>query len=135
MKTIDTFGTFKDMLVHLTPQTKRLAEALRLLISEVYPEVVEVPWPRLKVIGYGIGPKKSTEHFCYIGLHRDHINLGLNYGLALPDPDRLMEGAGKKFRHVKITTLQDLERPGLKKLLHAAVKERQRVLKQNTVAP
>ena len=56
------------------------------------PNAVEVPWPRLKVIGYGIGPKKSTEHFCYIGLYDGHINLGFNYGLALPDPDQLAGG-------------------------------------------
>ncbi len=129
MKTIDTSGTFKDALAHSNPKTKQLANALRKLISQVYPEVVEVPWPRLKVIGYGIGPKKSTEHFCYIGLFEEHVNLGLNYGLILPDPDKLLEGSGKKFRHVKIKTLEDVKDPGLKKLLQAAIKEREGALK------
>ena len=128
MKTIDTSGTLKDALASSNPQTKKLAIALRKLISQVYPKVVEVPWPRLKVIGYGIGPKKSTEHFCYIGLFGEHVNLGLNYGLVLPDPDKLLEGSGKKFRHVKIETLQDVNHPGLKKLLQAAIKERERAL-------
>ena len=128
MKTIDTSGTFKDALASSNPQTKKLAIALRKLISQVYPKVFEVPWPRLQVIGYGIGPKKSTEHFCYIGLFDQHVNLGLNYGLALPDPDKLLEGSGKKFRHVKIETLQDVNHPGLKKLLQAAIKERERAL-------
>jgi len=128
VKTIDTSGTFKDALASSNPQTKKLAIALRKLISQVYPKVVEVPWPRLKVIGYGIGPKKSTEHFCYIGLFGEHVNLGLNYGLVLPDPDKLLEGSGKKFRHVKIETLQDVNHPGLKKLLQAAIKERERAL-------
>ena len=134
MKTVDTLGTFKDALAHSKPQTKKLANALRKLISRVYPKVVEVPWPRLQVIGYGIGPKKSTEHFCYIGLYDEHINLGFNYGLVLPDPDQLLEGAGKKFRHVKIETLDDVEHLGLKKLLQAAINERERALKKNTVA-
>ena len=128
MKTIDTSGTFKDALASSNPQTKKLAIALRKLISQVYPKVFEVPWPRLQVIGYGIGPKKSTEHFCYIGLFGEHVNLGLNYGLVLPDPDKLLEGSGKKFRHVKIETLQDVNHPGLKKLLQAAIKERERAL-------
>ena len=128
MKTIDTSGTLKDALASSNPQTKKLAIALRKLISQVYPKVFEVPWPRLQVIGYGIGPKKSTEHFCYIGLFGEHVNLGLNYGLVLPDPDKLLEGSGKKFRHVKIETLQDVNHPGLKKLLQAAIKERERAL-------
>ena len=134
MKTVDTLGTFKDALTRSKPQTKKLANALRKLISKVYPNVVEVPWPRLQVIGYGIGPKKSTEHFCYIGLYDEHINLGFNYGLVLPDPDQLLEGSGKKFRHVKIETLDAVEHPGLKKLLQAAINERERALKKNTVA-
>ncbi len=128
MKTVDTSGTFKDAIAGADPETKKLANALRKLISEVYPKVVEVPWPRLQVVGYGIGPKKSTEHFCYIGLYGEHVNLGFNYGLVLPDPDQLMEGAGKKFRHVKIRNIEDVKRSTLKKLLQDAVKEREHAL-------
>jgi hypothetical protein len=128
MKTVDTLGTFKDALARSNPKTKKLANALRKLISEVYPKVVEVPWPRLQVIGYGIGPKKSTEHFCYIAPFGEHVNLGFNYGLDLPDPDQLLEGAGKKFRHVKIQTIEDVKRSPLKKLLQAAINEREHAL-------
>ena len=134
MKTIDTSGTFKDALAHSNLKTKKLANELRKLISQVYPKVFEVPWPRLKVIGYGIGPKKSTEHFCYIGLFDEHVNLGLNHGLLLPDPEKLLEGAGKTFRHVKIETLEDVKHPGLKTLLKAAINERERALTKHTVA-
>jgi hypothetical protein len=128
MKTVDTLGTFKDALARSNPKTKKLANALRKLISEVYPNIVEVPWPRLQVIGYGIGPKKSTEHFCYIAPYDEHVNLGFNYGLGLPDPDHLLEGAGKKFRHVKIQTIEDVKRSPLKNLLQAAIKEREHAL-------
>ena len=128
MKTVDTLGTFNDALARSNPQTKKLANALRKLISTVYPKVVEVPWPRLQVIGYGVGPKKSTEHFCYIGLYGEHINLGFNYGMDLPDPDKLLEGAGKKFRHVKIRTIEDVKRSTLRKLLQDAIKEREEAL-------
>jgi hypothetical protein len=134
MKTVDTLGTFDDALAHSNPQTKKLANALRKLISTVYPKVVEVPWSRLQVIGYGVGPKKSTEHFCYIGLYGEHINLGFNYGMDLPDPDKLLEGTGKKFRHVKIRNIEDVENPRLKKLLQAAIKEREYAIKNNSVS-
>jgi len=128
MKTVDTLGTFDDALARSNPQTKKLANVLRKLISTVYPKVVEVPWPRLQVIGYGVGPKKSTEHFCNIGLYGEHINLGFNYGMDLPDPDKLLEGAGKKFRHVKIRNIEDVKRSTLRKLLQDAVKEREEAL-------
>ena len=130
MKTIDAIGTFEDTIARSNPQTKKLANALRKLISEVYPKVVEVPWPRQQITGYGVGPKKMTEHFCYIAPYGTHVNLGFNYGLVLPDPEHLLEGAGKKFRHVKIQTLKDVEQSGLRKLLQAAIKERERALNE-----
>lgn len=128
MKTVDTFGTFKDAIRKASPAARRLSSALRTLISKVYPDVVEVPWPKLKVIGYGVGPMKNTEHFCYIGVYGTHINLGFNYGINLPDPNGLLEGTGKKFRHMKIMDLRDLNQPALKALLRAAVAERQNAL-------
>ena len=128
MKTVDPVGTFKDALARTNPQAKQLAAALRKLISDIYPKVVEVPWPRQQVIGYGIGPKKMTEHFCYIAPYGGHVNLGFNYGLALPDPDQLLEGTGKTFRHVKIRKSEDVEQPALRTLIRAAVRERERAL-------
>jgi len=76
-----------------------------------------------QVIGYGTGPKKMTEHFCYIGSHAHHVNIGFNYGSELADPGRLLEGTGKKFRHVKIRSLDDAGRPALRELVRAAVRE------------
>ena len=130
MKTIDNLGTFKDAIDKSSPTVRRLATALRKLVSEVYPDVVEVPWPRLRVIGYGVGAKKSTEHFCYIGIYGSHINLGFNHGLDLPDPSGTLEGTGKKFRHVKIETLEDITKPSLRLMLRAAVEERKQALKK-----
>jgi len=83
----------------LQPTSAHLAARTRALITDVYPEVVEVPWPRQNVAGYGVGPKKMSEHFCYIALHDDHVNLGFNQDAELPDPEGLLEGPGKMLRH------------------------------------
>ncbi len=65
---------------------------VRALIRSVMPDVVEVPWPRQRVVGYGVGPRKMSEHFCYLAIHKAHVNLGFNYGAELPDPDELLQG-------------------------------------------
>jgi hypothetical protein len=135
MKKSAVVGSFKDALARSNPRVKQLANALRKLIREVCPEVVEVPWSRQQIIGYGVGSKKMTEHFCYIAPYGEHVNVGFNFGLALPDPDQLMEGAGKNFRHIKIRKLEDVDHPGLRKLLHAAVRERKRALHKHIAAP
>ena len=128
MKTVDAYGTFDEAIAASRPEAQDLARALRRLVAAVYPDVTEVPWPNQQVIGYGIGPKKMTEHFCYIGAHGGHINLGFNYGADLPDPEGLLEGAGKKFRHVKVRRVDEAQQPGLRDLIEAAIRERERAL-------
>jgi hypothetical protein len=66
-----------------------------------------------------------SEHFCYIALHKDHINLGFNQGAELPDPEGLLEGPGKMLRHTKITSSEDLQDPALRRLLEAARSHRE----------
>lgn len=110
----------EEMAATFDPRVQDLASRTRALIFDVYPEVVEVPWPRQNVTGYGIGPKKMSEHFCYIALHKDHVNLGFNQGAELPDPEGLLEGPGKMLRHTKITEPEDLRDPALRSLLEAA---------------
>ena len=128
MKSIDPHGTFEEAISKSSTETQVLARKLRELIAEVYPEVFEVPWPKQQVTGYGVGPKKMSEHFCYIGAHKEHVNLGFNYGADLDDPDHLLQGEGKKLRHVKILNLKSLQQAGLGTLIEEAIEERELAL-------
>jgi hypothetical protein len=114
----------EEMTAAFDPRVRDLAARTRALIFDVYPEVVEVPWSRQNVAGYGVGPKKMSEHFCYIALHNDHVNLGFNQGAELPDPEGLLEGPGKMLRHTKIAEPEDLEDPAVRRLLEAAKNHR-----------
>ena len=40
--------------------------------------------------------------FGYVNVFRSHVNVGFFQGAALPDPAHLLEGAGKRMRHVKL---------------------------------
>ena len=128
MRTVESHGSFAEAIAASTPQAQQVARALRAVIAELYPEVTEVPWPKQRVVGYGLGPKKMTEHFAYIGAHTHHVNLGFNYGSTLPDPEEMLEGRGKKFRHLKVHTLDDAAGAGLKALIEAAIREREHAL-------
>lgn len=115
---------FDEIVSGVSPKARELARQARALIEAVYPAVVEVPWPKQRVIGYGVGPKKMSEHFCYISVSENHINVGFMYGAELPDPHKLLEGSGKLLRHVRITQLHELENPALRELLEVASKHR-----------
>jgi hypothetical protein len=40
--------------------------------------------------------------FGYVNVFTSHVNVGFFQGAALPDPARLLQGAGKYMRHVKL---------------------------------
>jgi hypothetical protein len=128
MKTVTTHGTFEEALYESSDQVKDIAQHLKKLIVDIYPDVVEVPWPKQHIIGYGVGPKKMSEHFCYIGAHSGHVNLGFYYGAHLADPDGLMEGTGKNLRHVKVRNPEEVDQPAIRKLVNLSLEERQKAL-------
>jgi hypothetical protein len=128
MHTVETHGSFEDAISETSAQVAEIARRLRQLIIDLYPDVVEVPWPKQRIIGYGVGPKKMSEHFCYIGAHKEHVNLGFYRGANLPDPDGLMEGTGKELRHVKVRDVEEAEQPSLRQLILLSLQERQEAL-------
>jgi hypothetical protein len=66
---------------------------------------------------------RLTEAFCHVAAYRHYVNLGFNRGARLPDPDELLAGTGSSIRHLRIAAVEDLQRPGLRRLLRAAVQE------------
>jgi len=124
MQSIETYGTFEQAISKADPQAQELARELREMIVAIMPEVVEVSWPKLRIASYGVGPKKNTEHFCYISAQKHDINLGFYYGAELPDPQDLLNGTGKRLRHVKLHDIGALKNPALKSLLKFATRHR-----------
>jgi len=128
MKTIDTYGSFEDAISGANDLVKAIADQLRQLILDVYPDAIELPWPKQHIASYGVGPKKMTEHFCYIGVQRNYVNLGFYYGAQLSDPEQLLEGTGNNLRHIKIKTVDDVDRPAIRQIIEQSLAERQQAL-------
>ena len=120
IKTIGGNGTFEDVIAGVSPEIQAIAHGLRTLLADVMPNITEVPWAHQKTVGYGVGAKKMSEHFCYLAPQKDYVNLGFNYGAHLPDPDGLLEGTGRLMRHIKIRSLTDVERPAIRQLITVA---------------
>lgn len=58
--------------------------------------------------------------FGYVNVFRAHINVGFFVGAALPDPAGLLEGSGKRMRHVKLKPSVDLNAAALSNIIDAA---------------
>jgi hypothetical protein len=58
--------------------------------------------------------------FGYVNVFTSHVNVGFFHGAALPDPARLLQGAGKSMRHVKLRPETPTDPASLRKLIEAA---------------
>ena len=58
--------------------------------------------------------------FGYVNVFTSHVNVGFFHGAALSDPERLLEGAGKYMRHVKLRPGTATNDAALSRLIEAA---------------
>ena len=119
---------FDSVVARSSDHVRQLAFAVRDLTYDVYSETVEVVWPKQGSVGWGIGPKKFSEQFCYFMPFANHVTLGFYYGGELPDPDGLLGEGGRQvsgklsMRSIKIADLTAVSRPEVRALVAAAVR-------------
>ena len=58
--------------------------------------------------------------FGYVNAFTAHVNVGFFHGAELTDPNRLLEGAGKFMRHVKLRPEVDVDAAALLNLIDTA---------------
>ncbi len=59
--------------------------------------------------GYWL-PEVSRRNICYIAPHHSYVRLGFFNGALMSDPAHLLEGTGKKLRHIKVYEVSDENR-------------------------
>jgi hypothetical protein len=80
------------------PALQPVCYALRRLITSLDGGYVEAVWPKLRMASYGVGPMKITQHYAYIAVQAEHINLGFYHGASLADPADLRNRQGAASR-------------------------------------
>jgi hypothetical protein len=58
--------------------------------------------------------------FGYVNVFTAHVNVGFFHGAALPDQARLLQGAGKFMRHVKLRPGTPTDAASLRRLIELA---------------
>jgi hypothetical protein len=120
MKVADSAADVDELLRGYPDAVRATATAARELLTAALPGIEEKADFSAKLIGYGYGPGYKGV-VCTLILSKTGVKLGLFRGAKLPDPKKLMAGAGKVHRHVQLRSPADLERPGLELLLKAAL--------------
>jgi hypothetical protein len=108
------------LLKPCSPEVRAVFLAAADLVREVMPgatEQLDLP-DRLLAFGFGEPGGMRLRDFA-VGLipHTVHVNIQLADGALLDDPSGIIEGSGKRIRHVKCRTPDDVARPALRTIL------------------
>jgi len=98
-----------------SPAVRPVLRDLRDLVRQELPGAQEeIKWGR---------PVYSLNHIvCYLAAAGDHANLGFYRGIELKDPKSLLEGEGKKLRHIKVYSRDQIRRRWYGTLIRQAAK-------------
>ena len=103
-----------------SPAVQQLAEESRQLVLSIHPEAhqeIETAWGGYLLFKQVAGAGNTV---CWVSPNKKHVSLGFSMGSELSDPQGLLQGTGKRQRHVKLKKAEDLHNPALRALLEQA---------------
>lgn len=113
-----------DLLAPYSAGVRALALELRALVRDAVPDAAEELDPSAKLIAFTFIPGTYKGLFVAIAPQKAHVNLMFSKGDELVDLDTsgLLEGTGRKARHIKFRDAERLTEPGVRTLVAAAAK-------------
>jgi hypothetical protein len=120
MPTKESKADFDKLLTKYSPEISALAKKARAAVLRIFPAASEKTYFGWSNTWYGKSGKTVDAVFS-ISPQKAYVSLFFMRGTELSDPDGLLEGTGKKLRHVNIRNAADLERPALRRLMKQAV--------------
>lgn len=93
---------FLDELQGLDPEKSIIVQRLRRIVIACYPKVNE----RMM---YGGIMFSLEEDFGGLFVRKNHVSFEFGKGFLLDDPKKILEGAGKFRRHLKIRSWEDIK--------------------------
>lgn len=115
--------SWDENLASHTPEVQAAARALESIIRGELPDVVVHYDPGNGLLAFGRSMKMNELLFALIP-HAGWVNLQLADGALLPNDDGLIEGTGKRIRHVKVRTLSASAEPRIREIVRAQLEAR-----------
>ena len=97
-----------------------IVTAVKILMEDIAPDVRCVPKYGGEV--FCPNPEDDKTFFGGVFAYKDHVSLEFSDGASLQDTSGVLEGKGKKRRHLKFTEVDDVEGKNARGFLVQAVK-------------
>lgn len=110
--------TVDSVLDEHTPHVREIVERLRAIIREAVPEAVE----SANAVWHSLSYKHpESGYFCGIFPQANRVDVAFEFGVLLPDPEGVLEGAGKQVRYLRWRDERDLRVEAFRRLLIEAI--------------
>jgi hypothetical protein len=113
------------LLAGYPPPMHEIADRLRAVVRNAFPDALERVRPGWQLIGYDqpVG-RGRTAYFAWVWPQPEHVHLGFQRGVLMRDPDRILQGRGitKQVRWLTFGPGDPIEPARLVPLLHEALR-------------
>lgn len=114
---------FDRHLEATAPDVADIARALRDTVLAEFPGAIEWFDPGNGLLAIGAERAMKALQFAIIP-HRNWVNLQLADGAVLPDHAGMIEGTGKRIRHVKVRSVEDARSDPVRGIIRAQLAQR-----------
>ena len=104
------------------PQNRTLIRAVRKALRKRFATAFELVYDNYNFLVVGYSPsERPSDAIVSMAADANGVTLFFLWGVALPDPKRILRGSGKQVRSIRLPSVEVLARPEVKALLAAAV--------------
>jgi hypothetical protein len=110
-----------ELLAPYSDNAREIALKTCALVKKLIPDSIEQVDMASNIIAYGYN-RTYKGLICAVAPQKSYVNLMFSRGVDLSDPAHLLEGTGKRARHVKLSTPAELDAVALKQLILESVR-------------
>jgi hypothetical protein len=104
------------------PAMAKLIRAIRSALRKRFPTAIEMVYDNYNFFVIGYSPtERPTDYIVSLAANSKGAGLSFNHGATLPDPKKILLGAGKQNRFIRLPNAAVLREPEVEALLNAAV--------------
>lgn len=104
------------------PEDRKLIRAVRSAVRKRFPTANELVWDNYNFLVVGYSPtERPTDSIVSIAAQASSVGFCFLHGAKLPDRKKLLQGAGKQTRFIRLEAANRLSHPDVEALIAAAI--------------
>ena len=104
------------------PTMAKRIRSIRSALRKRFPTAIELVYDNYNFFVIGYSPtERPTDYIVSLAANAKGVGLSFNHGATLPDPNKILQGAGKQNRFIRLPNAAVLSKPDVEALLRAAI--------------